>query len=80
MHPSSLGTYAIAINPAWSTFLHPIAHTSSHALLSSRLVLHLLADLHVDFEEFRDTPIKAHGFAFVKITFAVVGRNAFLRT
>jgi len=43
-----------------------------------RLRLHLLADLHVDLEEFAHTPIQAYALAFVEVGFAVFRGNALL--
>jgi hypothetical protein len=55
-------------------------HASTSSLSPSRLSLHLLADLDVDFEELCHASIQTNRLSFVEITFAVVGRYALLRT
>ena len=55
-------------------------HASTSSLSPSRLSLHLLADLDVDFEELCHASIQTNRLSFVEIAFAVVGRYALLRT
>ena len=66
------------------TFLRSVCSHSEHATAatastSSGIVLHLLADFQVDFEELGDAAVEADGFAFVQLAFAIVGWDAFLR-
>jgi len=58
--------------------LHAEAHTATLLRVGGSLTLHLLADLDVDVEELGDTAVQADGLALVKVTFAVVGRDALL--
>ena len=70
-----------ANNKASVTFLSAEhASTTSSSTLLRRYALHLLTDFDVDLEEFGDAAVYANAFAFVEFGFAVVGRNALLRT
>ena len=62
-----------------------ISHAKPHStrtnpLLASRIILHLLANFHVNLEEFRDTTVQANGFSLVEITLPVICWNTFFRT
>jgi hypothetical protein len=50
--------------------LHPKAHSSSTSLTS--IVLHFLADLDIDLEEFGDTSIEANRLALVQVAFSII--------